>query len=188
VNLIEGGADIVVTDENKLSYVRYMAIHRMTVAIQDQIKSFISGFFELIPKELISIFDAQELELLISGLPDIDIDDLRANTEYKEYKQSDDVITWFWNVVRSLSKEEKALFLQFVTGTSKVPLEGFKLLRGSTGVCRFSIHKEYGGPHLLPCAHTCFNQLDLPEYRSEEELQERLLLAIREGGEGFGIA
>jgi E3 ubiquitin-protein ligase HUWE1 len=74
----------------------------------------------LVPPELISIFDAQELELLISGLPDIDLDDLRANTEYHGYKSSDPIINQFWNILKSFSAEEKALFLQFVTGTSKV--------------------------------------------------------------------
>jgi E3 ubiquitin-protein ligase HUWE1 len=73
-----------------------------------------------VPPELISIFDAQELELLISGLPDIDLDDLRAHTDYQGYKPTDPEITYFWNVLKSFSKQEKALFLQFVTGTSKV--------------------------------------------------------------------
>ena len=82
--------------------------------------AFLDGFHDLIPSELISIFDAQELELLISGLPDIDLDDLRANTEYHGYKVTDREISQFWKVLRSFSKEEKALFLQFVTGTSKV--------------------------------------------------------------------
>lgn len=85
-----------------------------------QIDSFLEGFHELVPSELISIFDAQELELLISGLPDIDLDDLRAHTDYQGYKASDPEITYFWNVLKSFSKQEKALFLQFVTGTSKV--------------------------------------------------------------------
>ena len=85
-----------------------------------QIDYFLEGFHELIPPELICIFDAQELELLISGLPDVDIEDLRAHTEYFGYKSTDLTIQNFWNVLRSFTKEEKALFLQFVTGTSKV--------------------------------------------------------------------
>ena len=79
-----------------------------------------TGLHELVPPELISIFDAQELELLISGLPNVDIDDLRAHTEYHGYKQTDKQIDFFWSILNSFSKEEKALFLQFVTGTSKV--------------------------------------------------------------------
>jgi E3 ubiquitin-protein ligase HUWE1 len=123
-----------------------------------QIDSFLDGFHELVPPELISIFDAQELELLISGLPDIDLDDLRANTEYVGYKSSDPMISYFWAALRSFSKEERALFLQFVTGTSKVPLDGFAALQGSEGVRKFNIHRAFGA-HLLPTTHTCFNQL-----------------------------
>jgi E3 ubiquitin-protein ligase HUWE1 len=80
VDLVEGGREIAVTDDNKYEYVRLIAHHRMTTAIRTQIDSFLEGFHELIPPEFISIFDAQELELLISGLPDIDLDDLRAHT------------------------------------------------------------------------------------------------------------
>ena len=105
--------------------MRLVAHHRMTTAIRKQIDAFLEGFHELVPPELISIFDAQELELLISGLPDIDLDDLRAHTDYHGYKPTDPCIGFFWTVLRGFSKEEKALFLQFVTGTSKVPLEGF---------------------------------------------------------------
>jgi len=84
----------------------------------------------LVPAELISIFPPPELELLISGLPDIDIDDLRIQTEYVQYRANDNVILWFWDALYAFSREEKAMFLQFVTGTSKVPLEGFENLQG----------------------------------------------------------
>lgn len=90
------------------------------ISLITQIDAFLEGFHELVPAELISLFDAQELELLISGLPDIDLDDLRAHTEYHGFKTSDPEISYFWNVLKTFSKEEKALFLQFVTGTSKV--------------------------------------------------------------------
>lgn len=70
---------------------------------------------------------------------------------------------------------------------AKVPLDGFQALVGAQGVQCFSIHKA-GGSDQLPTAHTCFNQLDLPEYASEEILKEKLLIAIREGSEGFGFA
>ena len=121
----------------------------------------------MVPPELISLFNEKELELLISGLPDIDLDDLQANTEYTNWRASDRNIEWFWTVLREFTKEEKANFLQFVSGTSKVPIGGFAQLQGMRGVQRFNIHRAYGGQGLLPAAHTCFNQLDLPEYKSD---------------------
>ena len=76
------------------------------------------------------MFSPPELELLISGLPDIDIDELRSQTEYVQYRPTDKVVLWFWDALYSFSREEKAMFLQFVTGTSKVPLDGFANLQG----------------------------------------------------------
>ncbi|KAG5383107.1 hypothetical protein IGI04_034577 [Brassica rapa subsp. trilocularis] len=180
--LIPGGRNIKVTEENKHEYVDLIAEHRLTTAIRPQINAFLEGFSELILKDLISIFNDKELELLISGLPDIDLDNLRANTEYSGYSPGSPVIQWFWEVVQGLSKEDKARLLQFVTGTSKVPLEGFSSLQGISGAQKFQIHKAYGSANHLP-----FNQLDLPEYPSKEHLQERLLLAIHEASEGFGF-
>ncbi|KAI3685937.1 hypothetical protein L1987_79606 [Smallanthus sonchifolius] len=185
--LIPGGRNIRVTEENKREYVDLIAEHRLTTAIRPQINAFLEGFNELIPRDNISIFNDKELELLISGLPDIDLDDMRANTEYSGYSAASPVIHWFWEVAQGLSKEDKARLLQFVTGTSKVPLEGFSALQGISGSQKFQIHKAYGSADRLPCAHTCFNQLDLPEYPSKEHLEERLLLAIHEANEGFGF-
>lgn len=182
-----GGRNIRVTEETKHEYVDLVAEHILTNAIRPQINSFMEGFNELVPKELITIFNDKELELLISGLPEIDLDDLKANTEYTGYTAASCVVQWFWEVVKGFNKEDMARLLQFITGTSKVPLEGFKALQGISGAQRFQIHKAYGAPERLPSAHTCFNQLDLPEYASKEQLQERLLLAIHEASEGFGF-
>ncbi|GAB2292986.1 hypothetical protein Dimus_027209 [Dionaea muscipula] len=182
-----GGRNIKVTEENKGEYVDLVAEHRLTTAIRPQINAFLEGFNELISGELITIFNDKELELLISGLPEIDLDDMRTNTDYSGYSPASPVIQWFWEVVQGFSKEDKARLLQFVTGTSKVPLEGFSALQGISGSQKFQIHKAYGSPNRLPSAHTCFNQLDLPEYPSKQCLEERLLLAIHEGSEGFGF-
>ncbi|XP_042007782.1 E3 ubiquitin-protein ligase UPL1-like isoform X2 [Salvia splendens] len=182
-----GGRNIRVTEETKHEYVDLVADHILTNAIRPQISSFLDGFNELVPRELISIFNDKELELLISGLPEIDLADLKVNTEYTGYTSASNVVPWFWEVVEAFNKEDMARLLQFVTGTSKVPLEGFKALQGISGPQKFQIHKAYGAPERLPSAHTCFNQLDLPEYSSKEQLQERLLLAIHEASEGFGF-
>lgn len=87
------------------------------------------------------MFNDHELELLISGLPEIDVDDLRANTEYTGYTPAAKQIQWFWELVSALSKEDLALLVQFVTGTSKVPLEGFKALQ-VTRTTILSVHSH----------------------------------------------
>ena len=186
-DLIENGRNIPVTDENKAEYVNLVSAYRMTNAVKEQLAAMVQGFEEVIPKETISILNAAELELMISGTPDIDIEDWRANTEYTGFTVGSKQIQWFWDVVRELSKDDLARLLMFCTGTSKVPLEGFSALQGMQGPQRFSIHRQHADDAKLPSAHTCFNQLDLHEYSSKEILRERLLLAITEGCEGFGF-
>lgn len=188
IDLIKNGRNTKVTEENKEKYVSLVCQHRMTTAIEEQIKAYLDGFYELVKPDLISIFTAKELELLISGMPDIDIHDLKKHTDYQGYKTSDKEIGWFWKILSSLSRSEKAAFLQFVTGSSKVPLAGFAELQGMRGIQKFSIHKARGSSSALMSAHTCFNALDLPVYTTEVEMKEKLLYAILEGNEGFLFA
>lgn len=74
------------TEENKKEYVKLVCQMKMTGAIRKQLGAFMEGFYDIIPKRLISIFTEQELELLISGLPTIDIDDLKSHSEYHKYQ------------------------------------------------------------------------------------------------------
>ena len=141
IDLIPNGRNIPVTEENKREYVNAQVRYRLTTSVKDQIENFVKGFHDIIPAELVAIFDEQELELLISGLPEIDVDDWKAHTEYHNYNGSSPQVVWFWRIVRGMSNEERAKLLQFVTGTSKVPLNGFKDLEGMQGNTLFSVHK-----------------------------------------------
>jgi E3 ubiquitin-protein ligase HUWE1 len=96
IDLVENGRNIAVTEERKAEYVSLVCQHRMTTAISSQIKSYLDGFYELVSPELIAIFNPRELELLISGLPDIDVHDLKKNTDYVGWKATDRQIGWFW--------------------------------------------------------------------------------------------
>ncbi|CAN6633923.1 E3 ubiquitin-protein ligase Tom1p [Trichomonascus vanleenenianus] len=188
IDLKPDGRNIPVTEENKKEYVNLVVEYRLLTSIKEQMEHFLQGFHDIIPKDVVAIFDEQELELLISGMPDIDLDDWKNNTEYHNYSASSPQIKWFWRAVRSFDAEEKAKLLQFATGTSKVPLNGFSQLEGMNGVQKFNVHRDYGSKDRLPSSHTCFNQIDLPEYDSYETLRGSLLMAISEGREGFGFA
>jgi len=185
--LKEGGSGIPVTNENKAEYVKLLSEHRLRNSVRKQMQEFLDGFHELIPLDLIPMFSPAELELLMCGLPNVDREDLRSNTEYcGTYTRDSPQIQWFWRCVAEMSDEDTAKLVQFVTGTSNVPLEGFSALQGMHGPQRFQIHRS-DRLDLLPTAHTCFNQLDLPAYGSFETLKSMILTAIREGSSGFGF-
>lgn len=187
VDLIPNGRTVQVTDQNKQEYVKLIVENRLNTSVKDQIKSFLEGFHEIIPQDLVNIFNEKELELLISGVPDLDVDDWKNNTELRGYSTNSVQVQWFWRAVRSFDQEERAKLLQFATGTSKVPLEGFSHLKGSGGLQKFQLCKDFGSTNRLPSAHTCFNQVDLPEYETYEILKERLYKAITEAHTGFGF-
>ncbi|KAK2197202.1 bifunctional Ubiquitin-associated domain/E3 ubiquitin ligase [Babesia duncani] len=186
IDLIPNGRNIPVTEDNKHKYIELLCQHKVTNGIKDQLDAFMEGFYELISPRLISIFDDKELELLISGIPIIDLQNLKENVEYVNYDAESDQIVWLWEFLEQLDQNHLAAFLQFVTGTSRVPIGGFKNLMGMRGPQKISIHKTFGDDR-LPTAHTCFNQLDLPAYSQKNILFDKLLQAIVEGKEGFGF-
>ena len=187
IDLIPDGRNISVTEDNKKEYVQALVEYRLTESVKEQLDSFLGGFHDIIPAELISIFNEQELELLISGLPEIDVDDWKANTEYHNYNPASQQVVWFWRIVKAMTNEERAKLLQFITGTSKVPLNGFKELEGVSGLTKSNIHKD-PSTNRLPTSHTCFNQLDLPAYESFEVMKHNINTAISLGADYFGFA
>ncbi|XP_017468071.1 PREDICTED: E3 ubiquitin-protein ligase Nedd-4 isoform X2 [Rhagoletis zephyria] len=179
-----GGSNIEVTDENKDEYIKLVIEWRFVARVKEQMSSFLDGFGSIIPLNLIKIFDEHELELLMCGIQNIDVKDWRENTLYKgDYHQNHIIIQWFWRAVLSFSNEMRSRLLQFVTGTSRVPMNGFKELYGSNGPQMFTIEK-WGTPNNYPRAHTCFNRLDLPPYEGYVQLKDKLVKAI-EGSQGF---
>jgi len=73
IDLKLGGADIAVTEENKKEYVDLMVEYLISKRVEDQFNALMSGFNELIPQDLITMFDERELELLIGGKSEIDV-------------------------------------------------------------------------------------------------------------------
>ncbi|XP_034461758.1 E3 ubiquitin-protein ligase HECW2 isoform X2 [Hippoglossus hippoglossus] len=175
-----GGANIPVSEKNKKEYIERMVKWRIERGVVQQTESLVRGFYEVVDARLVSVFDARELELVIAGTAEIDLSDWRNNTEYRGgYHDNHIVIRWFWAAVERFNNEQRLRLLQFVTGTSSIPYEGFASLRGSNGPRRFCVEK-WGKVTSLPRAHTCFNRLDLPPYPSFSMLFEKMLTAVEE--------
>lgn len=178
------GADIEVTNENKDEYTKLVIEWRFVACVKEQMAAFLEGFGSICPLALLKLFDENELELLMCGIQNIDVKDWKKNTLYKgDYYANHILIQWFWRAVLSFSNEMRSRLLQFVTGTSRVPMNGFKELYGSNGPQMFTIEK-WGNTDNFPRAHTCFNRLDLPPYESYLQLKDKLVKAI-EGSQGF---
>nr|CAD7571326.1 unnamed protein product [Timema californicum] len=182
--LKDNGDKVRLVEENKEEYMRLMTEWRMTRGIEEQTKNFLEGFNEVVPLEWLKYFDERELELMLCGMQEIDVEDWQRNAIYRHYTRNSKQVIWFWQFVRSADSEKRARLLQFVTGTCRVPVGGFAELMGSNGPQRFCIEKV-GKDTWLPRSHTCFNRLDLPPYKSYDQMVEKLNYAIEET-EGFG--
>uniref|UniRef100_A0A665TF31 E3 ubiquitin-protein ligase n=1 Tax=Echeneis naucrates TaxID=173247 RepID=A0A665TF31_ECHNA len=179
-----GGGDIQVTEENKEEYIRLVAEWRLSRGVEEQTQAFFEGFNEVLPQQYLQYFDAKELEVMLCGMQEIDLSDWQKNTIYRHYARSSKQIIWFWQFIKEMDNEKRMRLLQFVTGTCRLPVGGFADLMGSNGPQKFCIEKV-GKDNWLPRSHTCFNRLDLPPYKSYEQLKEKLVFAIEET-EGFG--
>ncbi|KAG8133745.1 hypothetical protein E2320_011526, partial [Naja naja] len=137
--------------------------------------------------------------VMLCGMQEVDMADWQRNTVYRHYTRNSKQIMWFWQsqrfryvvdgiqfdkFIKEADNEVRMRLMQFVTGTCRLPLGGFAELMGSNGPQKFCVEKV-GKETWLPRSHTCFNRLDLPPYKSYEQLKEKLLFAIEET-EGFG--
>nr|KAF6483122.1 apoptosis resistant E3 ubiquitin protein ligase 1 [Rousettus aegyptiacus] len=183
VELMTGGAQTPVTNANKIFYLNLLAQYRLASQVKEEVEHFLKGLNELVPENLLAIFDENELELLMCGTGDISVSDFKAHAVVVggSWHFREKVMRWFWTVVSSLTQEELARLLQFTTGSSQLPPGGFAALCPSFQIIAAPTHST------LPTAHTCFNQLCLPTYDSYEEVHRMLQLAISEGCEGFGM-
>ncbi|KAK2509842.1 hypothetical protein MC885_005896, partial [Smutsia gigantea] len=186
--LKSGGANTQVTEKNKKEYIERMVKWRVERGVVQQTEALVRGFYEAQP-------------ILAQGWPEsscsmgtssgwrfwhlpftklaISLQPSLSPRLGHGYHDGHLVIRWFWAAVERFNNEQRLRLLQFVTGTSSVPYEGFAALRGSNGLRRFCIEK-WGKITSLPRAHTCFNRLDLPPYPSYSMLYEKLLTAVEE--------
>uniref|UniRef100_A0A8I5TSF0 E3 ubiquitin-protein ligase n=1 Tax=Pongo abelii TaxID=9601 RepID=A0A8I5TSF0_PONAB len=165
VDLKPNGSEIMVTNENKREYIDLVIQWRFVNRVQKQMNAFLEGFTELLPIDLIKIFDENELEVCIINI-------ILCKVDFFNY------LSLFYN---SMCHGSHGGIMTF--WTSRVPMNGFAELYGSNGPQLFTI-EQWGSPEKLPRAHTCFNRLDLPPYETFEDLREKLLMAV-ENAQGF---
>lgn len=173
IDLIQGGKDRTVTDENKAYYVFLVARWRARFRVAMEMDALIAGCTELgITPELLRNFDNDELGILLNGRIEIDIDEIRAFTVHRGDNFSVDhvVALWFWQFMHAASRHNRELVLIFATGSNRVPLDGFDP--------PFTLTLNADKKNALPTSHTCFNNLVLPLYTTYEMMRRQIELAI----------
>ncbi|CAB3239386.1 unnamed protein product [Arctia plantaginis] len=177
--LKENGENISVTNENKQEYVELYVNFLINKSVENQFKAFNQGFQKVCGGRIIKLFRSHELMSVVMGNEDYDWEVLESNCEYKNgYTATDPQIRWFWETFHELSLEDKKKFLLFLTGTDRVPIRGMRDIKIRI--------QAVADDRYFPVAHTCFNLLDLPRYKTKERLKYHLLQAIQQT-QGFSL-
>lgn len=174
--------DTDVTEENKHHFVEAYSRWKLYDGIQNQLRHLIAGIYEVIPREFFAIFNDHELEMLLCGKRDIDTTQWKQSTSYEGgFTSESPTVTMFWDLVEEMGQVQRAKLLQFVTGTSCLPSDGFQGLHPRFTICRW----RHGAEELLPISHTCINRIDLMEYFEKDLLRRHLHIVLDVGLVGF---
>ena len=173
------GEKTMINNTNKEEYVKLYTDWFFNKSIEEYFKSFEKGFYKIFHKSLIKILTPEELELIICGTQYLDFYELKRACQYEDFDQNSESIKYFWEILLDFNEEEKKKFLSFVTGCDRAPIDGLGSLK---------ITVSNGGSDLnqLPTAHTCFNNLILPDYKNKEKMKKAIHTAINYS-EGFGL-
>jgi ubiquitin-protein ligase E3 C len=183
VELRPDGENIPVTNSNRLEYIHAIANYKLNTVLAPQTNAFFRGMSQLISSNWLKMFNATELQMLISGgSSSIDVNDLKTNTQYGGYSPESETVKHFWEIFQELDDPDKCALIKFVTSVPKAPLGGFQRLEP-----KFAIRNSGEELDRLPTASTCVNLLKLPNYRSKDLLKQKLLYSIRSNA-GFDLS
>jgi hypothetical protein len=197
--LLPGGADIAVTNANKLAYVAAVADFRLSRQGAAGVAAFRAGLAQLVPPARLALFTPAELNALLSGGDaDFDVADLEAHAVFSGgFSRSSRAVKLLFSALRSFTPPQRAAFLRFVTACSRPPLGGFRHLHPPFTVHRVPVDDAptallamvglASDVARLPSASTCFNCLKLPTYRTAAGLRAKLLQAV-DSGSGFDLS
>jgi len=114
--LISNGYSTTVTDENKAEFIMNLCEIKTKREIQKELDAFLKGFNLIIPVDFLSLFTVSELQLLISGIPTIDVAEMKKYAKYIKYEESSPQIIWLWEIFSEFSQKELAAFVFFTSG------------------------------------------------------------------------
>ena len=190
--LVRGGADVAVTEANKDEFVALRLKDALVETSKRSVAAFLAGVYAVVPPEALLLVTAAELELMLCGTRELDVDEWRRHTTYKgafaKAGEAHDVVRWFWEAVAAYAPERRAKLLQWCTGHGRVPVQGFSHLMGRDGVLRpFTLTSIALDQACFPRAHTCFNRIDIPLFAARDELRRAFDLVLDLGDQSFSM-
>ncbi|KAF1461494.1 E3 ubiquitin-protein ligase TRIP12 [Pygoscelis adeliae] len=191
IELKKGGKDIPVTIHNLEEYLRLVIFWALNEGVARQFDSFRDGFESVFPLSHLQYFYPEELEQLLCGSK-TDTWDAKTLMECCRpdhgYTHDSRAVKYLFEILSSFDSEQQRLFLQFVTGSPRLPVGGFRSLNPPLTIVRKTFESTENPDDFLPSVMTCVNYLKLPDYSTIEIMREKLLIAAREGQQSFHLS
>ncbi|XP_044144998.1 E3 ubiquitin-protein ligase TRIP12 isoform X7 [Bufo gargarizans] len=191
IELKKGGKDVPVTIHNLDEYVGLVIYWALNEGVSRQFDSFRDGFESVFPLNHLQYFYPEELDQLLCGSK-ADPWDVKTLMECCRpdhgYTHDSRAVKFLFEILSSLDHEQQRLFLQFVTGSPRLPVGGFRSLNPPLTIVRKTFESTENPDDFLPSVMTCVNYLKLPDYSSIEIMREKLLIAAREGQQSFHLS
>ncbi|XP_047248117.1 E3 ubiquitin-protein ligase TRIP12 isoform X3 [Girardinichthys multiradiatus] len=191
IELKKGGKDVPVTIYNLEEYLRLVVYWTLNEGVSRQFESFREGFESVFPLHHLQYFYPEELDQLLCGSKS-EMWDVKTLMECCRpdhgYTHDSRAIRFLFEVLSSFDAEQQRLFLQFVTGSPRLPVGGFRSLNPPLTIVRKTFESTENPDDFLPSVMTCVNYLKLPDYSSIEIMREKLLIAAREGQQSFHLS
>ncbi|XP_068440533.1 E3 ubiquitin-protein ligase TRIP12 isoform X2 [Clinocottus analis] len=191
IELKKGGKDFPVTIYNLEEYLRLVVYWTLNEGVSRQFESFREGFESVFPLHHLQYFYPEELDQLLCGSKS-ETWDVKTLMECCRpdhgYTHDSRAVRFLFEVLSSFEAEQQRLFLQFVTGSPRLPVGGFRSLNPPLTIVRKTFESTENPDDFLPSVMTCVNYLKLPDYSSIEIMREKLLIAAREGQQSFHLS
>uniref|UniRef100_A0A8C7DA21 E3 ubiquitin-protein ligase n=1 Tax=Oncorhynchus kisutch TaxID=8019 RepID=A0A8C7DA21_ONCKI len=191
IELKKGGKDVPVTIYNLEEYLRLVVYWTMNEGVSRQFESFREGFESVFPLHHLQYFYPEELDQLLCGSKS-ETWDVKTLMECCRpdhgYTHDSRAVGFLFDVLSSFDAEQQRLFLQFVTGSPRLPVGGFRSLNPPLTIVRKTFESTENPDDFLPSVMTCVNYLKLPDYSSIEIMRKKLLIAAREGQQSFHLS
>ena len=180
------------TNTNRRDFVEMYIHYLLDTSVSRQYEPFKRGFFTVCGGNALSLFRPEEIELLIRGSDEpLDIYSLRAVAVYEGWPSErapdqQPQARWFWEAFENARPADQRKLLAFITGSDRIPAMGATNLILKVQLLDTAGKDGALGTERFPTARTCFNTLVLHPYRSKEQLEQKLWMAVSES-EGFGL-
>jgi len=190
IELRDNGKEISVDAFNVEDYIREVLETFLGRGVTLQARAFREGFSKVFPVTDLQTFSSDELSVMFGN----EEEDWSAETLSESVKADHGFhiesrsIQDLLDIMVSFDSSMRRQYLQFITGSPRLPVGGFRGLSPPLTVVRKPHEAPLCADDYLPSVMTCVNYLKLPEYSSKAVMRAKLETAIREGVGSFHLS